>query len=98
MDTGTLETQVLKGSNAYTAPHLDTKLPTGYEYFLSLKVVSLQKEPPLTRIVIEKESSRKKDFFSEAQPLTSDGFEEKKLIYRIKRELYIENLINSLSK
>lgn len=97
MDTGTLETQPLKGVNAYTPPHIEKKLASGYEYFITLKVVQMQKNPPLTRIVLEKENSKKTDFFSESKPIPSDGFEEKKLIYRIKRELYIEGLIENLS-
>ncbi len=91
MDTGHLQTLYITGKHRYQAPHQESiNLPSGYQYRLNINLI---KGDELTKVVISKEARLQKDFFSEPQELVSDGFEEQVLIYRIKREILIENLL-----
>jgi hypothetical protein len=46
-----------------------------------------------TRVTVEKKIERLRDFFSEADPLPSDGLEEKVIFYRIEREIVIADAL-----
>ena len=92
MEAGFLQTLFITGKNQYIAPHLKGQkiYPSGYEYRLNINIIKGKKR---SKISILKEAHLKKDFFSEPIDLDSDGFEEKLLIYRISREIKIENLL-----
>lgn len=94
MDTGTLQTLYITGKHRYQAPHLEQDfLPSGYQYRININLVQGEKA---TRVVISKEVRLQKDFFSEPVDMISDGFEEKSLVYRIRREIQIENLLRKM--
>ena len=79
------------GKTSLPAPHKkDETLPSGYQYRLNVNIIKGEKA---SRLVILKEVRLQKDFFSDPQELVSDGFEEKALIYRIKREIIIEKIL-----
>ena len=91
MDAGFLQTLYITGKNRFQAPHEEGEtLPSGYQYRLNINII---KGNNRSKISILKEARLQKDFFSEPQELGSDGYEEKLLIYRISREIKIENLL-----
>jgi outer membrane lipopolysaccharide assembly protein LptE/RlpB len=91
MDTGHLQTLYITGKHRFQPPHKkDETLPSGYQYRLNVNIIKGEKA---SRLVILKEVRLQKDFFSDPQELVSDGFEEKALIYRIKREIIIEKIL-----
>jgi outer membrane lipopolysaccharide assembly protein LptE/RlpB len=91
MDTGNLQTLFITGKHRYIAPHESKKiLPSGFQYRLNINIIKGEKR---CKVIISKETRLQKDFFSDPQELMSDGYEEKALIYRIRRELIIENLL-----
>ena len=91
MDTGQLQTLYITGKHRYKAPHHDKKiLPSGYQYRLNVSIIRGENK---ARVIISKEARLLKDFFSEPQEVFSDGFEEKALLYRIKREIVIEKIL-----
>ena len=91
MEAGFLQTLYITGKNRFTAPHLKGKrLPSGYQYRLNINIIKGKKR---SKISILKETRLQKDFFSAPEELASDGYEEKLLIYRISREIKIENLL-----
>ncbi len=75
----------------YQPPHQESLiLPSGFQYRLNINLV---KADLMTKVIISKEARLQKDFFSDPKEMVSDGFEEKSLIYRIRREILIENLL-----
>lgn len=91
MDAGFLQTLYITGKNRYIPPHKEgTTLPSGYQYRLNINIIKGENK---SKISILKEARLQKDFFSDPEDLGSDGFEEKLLIYRISREIKIENLL-----
>jgi hypothetical protein len=88
-DTGVIETDFIKSQDGFIPA--ETKVPSSglryriYMYFA--KGRSQSKES--VRVTIDKKIEKLRDFFSDAESLTSDGLEEKILFYRIERELLI---------
>ena len=91
METGHLQTLYITGKHRYKAPHKKEKiLPSGYQYRLDIQLLKGRKR---TKIIISKQVRMQKNFFSDPEERQSDGFEEKALLYRIQRELFIEKLL-----
>lgn len=91
MDTGQLQTLYITGKHRYKAPHKKRKpYPSGYQYRLNINIV---KGKNASKVVISKNVRLQKDFFSDPDELGTDGFEEKALLYRIRREILIENML-----
>lgn len=91
MDTGQLQTLFITGKHRFQPPHETQKvLPSGFQYRLNINIL---KGEDASKVTIAKEARLQKDFFSEPQDLVSDGFEEKSILYRIKREVLIERLL-----
>lgn len=91
MDTGNLQTLFITGKHRYLPPHLkNTVLPSGYQYRININIIKSQTR---SKVIISKEARLQKDFFSDPQELMTDGFEEKAILYRIRREILIENML-----
>jgi hypothetical protein len=88
-DTGVIETDFIKSQDGFIAP--ETKVPSSglrykiYMYFAKGRTQNKES----VRVTIDKRIEKLRDFFSDAESLTSDGLEEKILFYRIERELLI---------
>jgi hypothetical protein len=50
------------------------------------------------RVTINKNIEKKRDFFSEAEVLPTDGLEEKVIFYRMERELIIDEALKKAAK
>lgn len=95
MDTGQLQTLYITGRNRFQAPHKEKEtLPSGFQYRIN---INLLKGDDMTKVIVQKEARLQKDFFSEPQDLISDGFEEKVILYRIKRELVLEKIMKKVA-
>jgi hypothetical protein len=89
-DTGYLETEYIKGVDGFLPPETPKSPSAGIRYKLVMNFAKGRTEgKESTRVTIEKKIERLRDFFSEADPLPSDGLEEKVLFYRIEREIII---------
>ena len=88
-DTGVIETDFIKSQDGFIAP--ESKVPSSglrykiYMYFAKGRTQNKES----VRVTIDKRIEKLRDFFSDAESLTSDGLEEKILFYRIERELLI---------
>ena len=93
MDTGYLQTLFITGKHRYKAPHNKrVKLPTGYQYRINIKILPSDNDRK-TRVSITKDVRMQRDFFSDPKDLTTDGYEEKSLLYRIGREIKVEKIL-----
>lgn len=99
MDRGLLETEVIKGYDVWTPPYNPDLKTGGLRYKLIVRVIKGNlKGKPAIKVSIFKNMSIQKDFFSKEKDLPSDGLEEISLLYRIQRELKLENALIRLSK
>ena len=88
MDTGQIQTTLIKGASAFTPPHTDESPSGGYRYRLHFNVLKLSEKR--TKVAISKKAELARDFFSDPEEQGSDGLEESILLYRIGREIAIE--------
>jgi hypothetical protein len=94
MNIGSIETEEIKGSEIWRPPYLERPLSNGLRYKLFAKVTKGRqtKKKHLVRVTILKDTKLYRDFFSEPEAKTSDGVEEMVILYRIQRELEIDEL------
>ena len=94
MDSGVLETEFIKGDEGFMAPGADLEVSAGVKYKIALSLTKGKNGKQETvRVVINKTLVRQRDFFADAEPLVSDGLEERVIFYRIERELTIESAL-----
>ena len=93
-DTGTIETEYIKGVDGWIAPEEKKPTSTGLRYKI---IVTLAKGNAVgresTRVTVEKRIEVLKDFFSDPTVLESDGLEESAIFYRLERELIINDAL-----
>jgi hypothetical protein len=88
-DTGVIETDFIKSQDGFIPP--ETKAPSSglrYKIFMYFAKGRTQGKESV-RVTVDKRIEKLRDFFSDAETLSSDGLEEKLLFYRIERELLI---------
>jgi hypothetical protein len=99
MDHGVLETDFIKADDGFTPPGLEQPPSSGIRYKISLILAKGKVEGREgIRVTINKQVEKKRDFFSEAESLPTDGLEEKILFYRIERELIIDEALKKAAK
>ena len=93
-DTGTIETEFIKGVDGWIAPN-QTKPPSqGVRYRLIMTFARGKTEgAESVRLTIDKKMEILRDFFSPPEIVESDGLEEQILFYRIERELIINEAL-----
>ncbi len=88
-DTGLIETDFIKSQDGFTGPD-QPSASSGLRYKIVMIFAKGKSQgQESVRLTIDKKIEKLRDFFSEAESLTSDGLEEKVLFYRIERELLI---------
>lgn len=91
MDTGQLETDWIRALEGFMAPDQKKPPSSGIRYKLNLSLVRGKRgNRPSVRVVVRKKMERQRDFFSDPENLVSDGLEEKVILYRIERELILQ--------
>lgn len=99
MDTGTIESETIKGSLVWIAPHQQEVAGGGLSYRLVVHVIKGNIEGKNAfKVTISKQASMQRDFFSEPEDRPSDGLEEKVILYRIGREIQIDRAIRKANK
>jgi len=95
MDHGTIETEVVDATEGFVAPGSAGKKPVdGITYKINLFLTKGKvKGKESVRVSVKKIIERKKDFFAEDEKIESDGIEENIILYRISRELLIDEAI-----
>lgn len=98
MDNGLLETDWVRALEGFSTPGA-TKIPSsGIRYKLSLNMVKGRTNGrESVRVTLRKNMERQRDFFSEPEPLLTDGLEEQVILYRVERELIIQDALKKVS-
>ncbi|UOF01489.1 hypothetical protein [Bdellovibrio reynosensis] len=93
-DTGVIETEYIKGIDGWLPPNEQRPPSSGIRYRLMLTFAQGKAEGrESVRVTIDKKMEILRDFFSEPEPIESDGLEEKIIFYRIERELIINEAL-----
>ncbi len=99
IDKGILETDMIKGEDTWMPPYVLKRPSSGLQYRVSLRVTKGKSENhPATRVTVIKKPELFRDFFSESEKIPSDGLEELVILYRIDRELLIEDALTKAQK
>lgn len=99
MDHGILETDFIKADDGFIAPTEEETPSSGIRYKITLTLAKGKVDnKESVRVTISKVIERKRDFFSDPEPMVSDGLEEKILFYRIERELLIDEALKRAAK
>jgi len=99
MDTGILETEMIKGSQTWTAPNATQPPSGGLAYRLVVRVIKGNVgNRHAHKVIVLKDGQMQRDFFSDPEPTPSDGLEEKVILYRIDRELQIDRALKRANK
>lgn len=99
MDTGVIETETIKGSLVWVAPHRQEIPGGGLSYRIIVRVIKGNvSERQAFKVAVQKAAQMQRDFFSEAETVASDGLEEKVILYRIERELQIDRALKRANK
>jgi hypothetical protein len=89
-EAGIFETDYVKGDARFKPPQTDVTYSSGYRYRILIRLVKGKSEKnPAVKVVVQKQIDIVRDFFSEPDPIQSDGLEENVILYRIGRELTI---------
>ncbi len=94
LDNGILETEVIRDDMRFHPAHESPKLTPGYSYRLLVRLVRGKTDgKSAIKVQVSKIGEIRRDFFTEAEPVASDGLEELILLYRIQRELAIDRAL-----
>ncbi len=96
-DSGTIETDFIKGEEAWNPPHKKKYIRGGYRYKINVRVI---KGPGKNsaKVIILKQPEIQKDFFSGSEKITTDGLEEAAILYRIERELALGKALSKIKR
>lgn len=93
-DTGIIETDYIKGIDGWLPPDIEKPPSSGIRYKLIFTFAKGNTDGrESVRVTIDKKMEILRDFFSEPEPMESDGLEEKILFYRIEREILINEAL-----
>lgn len=98
MDAGKIVTSPIEGDRIWQPIHssFDTQGLQSKIYLQLTRGKSNGKEA--IKISVNSKLFRKTNFFSDKKELSTEGYEAESLIYRIKRELIIESVIDKLAQ
>lgn len=99
MDHGILETDYIKADDGFISPGNQNIPSSGIRYKITLILAKGKVDNREgIRVTIDKVMEKKRDFFADAEPLISDGLEEKVIFYRMDRELIIDEGLKKAAK
>lgn len=95
-ETGHIETDYVKPADGgWTRPDGTSNVSAGIRYKIAIGLVRVRTENGKTgvKVTVDKKLERIKDFFSDPEALESDQLEEKSILYRLERELVIDDAL-----
>lgn len=94
IDKGILETDWIKGFESWKPPYNPPISYVGARYKLILRAIKGRiKGEEAIKVSLQKTIEKKRDFFADIEKPASDAMEEKKILYRIEREVQIDRAL-----
>lgn len=98
-DSGIIETDFIRGEDAWISPHRKKYVPGGFRYKLNLRVIKGRTgAQKATKVILLKTPELQKDFFSDSEAVQTDGLEELSILYRIERELALDQALSKVKR
>jgi hypothetical protein len=99
IDQGIIETEQIDALGGFMLPSQKPKKLEGVHYKLSIRVIHGEKGgKSSSQVTVRKILQKNKDFFSDPVELESDGFEEMVVLYRISRELIVDEALKAAAE
>lgn len=98
LDQGIFETELIKGDKSWFPPHKKKPMfQSGRRYRILIQAIEISSgNRPATKVRIRKEITLQRDFFSSPESIPSDGLEEEAVLYRIGRELQLDQILEKI--
>ena len=99
-ETGHIETDFVKASDGgWLAPDQKRPPSSGVRYKILMSFVRVNTDSGRVgvKVTIDKRIEKVRDFFSDPEPVPTDGLEEKAIFYRMEREIVIDQALRKLS-
>jgi hypothetical protein len=94
MESGVIESDFIRGDDLWKSPIRGKPLPNGLRYKVIIRILKGSiSEKAANQVTVLKRIEFKKDFFSEYEAVKTDGLEEIAILYRIERELVIQQAL-----
>lgn len=94
MEHGILETDWIRGEDGFVPAQSNQTPSSGMKFKITVKIMKGKRgTQSVTRVTVSKQVERQRDFFDEGEQLETDLWEEKVLLYRIDREIAIEEAL-----
>ncbi|ODS51069.1 MAG: hypothetical protein ABS42_00355 [Bdellovibrio sp. SCN 50-8] len=98
MDNGVLETEWVRALEGFSVPGTSKSPSSGIRYKISVTMVKGRMNGrESVRVTLRKSMERQRDFFSDPELILTDGVEEKVILYRIERELIIQDALGKVA-
>jgi hypothetical protein len=99
IDQGVIETEQIDGLAGFMLPNQKPKKLEGVRYKIVIRVINGEKaNRPSSQVIVRKVLLKNKDFFSEPVALESDGYEEAAILYRVNRELVVDEALKAAAE
>jgi hypothetical protein len=96
-DAGVIETDFIRGETVWLPPYKDHYVTGGYRYKINIRLIKAHYGGQnVVQAVVLKQPEIQKDFFTNSEKAVSDGLEEMAILYRIERELAIEQALKKI--
>jgi len=90
-EAGVYETDFIRGELRFQSASEKTDYSEGYRYRILVRMIrGKSTAKPAVKVIVSKRAEIQRDFFSDPEPVPSDGQEETVILYRVQRELALE--------
>jgi len=97
MDNGLLETEWIRALEGFSVPGSGKSPSSGIRYKIIVNMVKGRMSGrDGVRVTLRKSMERQRDFFADPELMLTDGVEEKVILYRIDRELVIQEALSQV--
>lgn len=97
MDNGVLETDWVRALEGFSPPGSGKIPSSGIRYKIALNMVKGRSQGrESVRVTLRKNLERQRDFFSDPEQMLTDSLEENVILYRIERELIIQDALRKV--
>jgi len=96
IEKGVLETDWIRGYEIYKPPIAPKISANGLRYKIMLRTIKGKIDGvEAIKVTVQKAIEKRRDFFAEVEAPPSDGLEEAVILYRIEREITIDNALEA---
>ncbi|MBT4761709.1 MAG: hypothetical protein HOO06_08445 [Bdellovibrionaceae bacterium] len=97
LDAGEIETASISKDNVFQKAHKKYNANVATKYFLKVNLIKGKANgKSVVKVIVKKQKHHNTNFFAGKKALPTDGIEEQMVLYRIKRELQVEKILDKI--